>query len=184
MNIGRVVAMKCIKCGYVMEEAAPRTLVAEVRGQRLDVQVVAPQCQHCGRVVLNSKGRRMYNRAGADAYRRAHGLLTTAEISQMRSSLGMTWKQFAEYVCVGIATLKRWMGGEIQTPSLDLLVRLKADLPFAQRAADELLTRLAANSMERNTSVSITTPTTNRRARTRQVVEWPTADDAVLASAA
>ena len=59
----------------------------------------------------------------------------------------MTWKQFAEYVHVGVATLKRWMGGEIQTPSLDLLVRLKADLTFAQRAADELLSRLADNSV-------------------------------------
>ena len=48
--------MKCIKCGHVMEEAAPRDLVAEVRGESMDVQVIAPQCQHCGRVVLKQQG--------------------------------------------------------------------------------------------------------------------------------
>lgn len=164
--------MKCIKCGHAMEQAAPRTLVAEIRGERLDVQVIAPQCPQCGRVVLNSKGRRMYNRGAADAYRRTHDLLTTLELDQMRRNLGMTWKQFAEYVSVGIATLKRWMGGEIQTPSLDLLVRLKADWPFAQRAAEELLTRLAANSTEYKSSVVTMTLAGGRRARSRQVIEW------------
>jgi putative zinc finger/helix-turn-helix YgiT family protein len=162
--------MKCIKCGHAMELATPRTLVAEVRGEHLEVQVVASHCPSCGRVVLNSKSRRMYNRAAADAYRRAHDLLTTSELDQMRRNLGMTWKQFAEYVCVGIATLKRWMGGELQTPSLDSLVRLKADLSFAQRAADELLTRLVANSAEYAVSVSTATPATSRRAR--QVIVW------------
>ena len=46
----------------------------------------------------------MYSRAGADAYRRAHDLLTTSELDQMRKNLGMTWTQFAEYVHVGVAT--------------------------------------------------------------------------------
>src|SRR5579864_112102 len=131
--------MKCIKCGHQMEGEALRTLTAEVRGERVQVEVLTPQCSHCGRIVLNGKGRRMYHRAASDAYRSAHGLLTTREIDQLRRGLGMTWKQFADYVSVGLATLKRWMGGEIQSPSLDLLVRLKADLSFVQRAAEELL---------------------------------------------
>jgi putative zinc finger/helix-turn-helix YgiT family protein len=164
--------MKCIKCGHTMEPAAPATLIAEVRGERLEVQVVAPHCKHCGRVVLDSKGRRMYGRAGADAYRSRHGLLTTHQLDQMRRDLGMTWKQFAEYVSVGIATLKRWMGGEIQTPSLDLLVRLKADLNFARRAADELLTRLAANATEYMPGAAMLASPANRRTRTRPAVEW------------
>ena len=172
--------MKCIRCGHAMEEAAPRALVAEVRGERVDVQVIAPQCQHCGRVVLNSKGRRMYNRAGADAYRRAHDLLTTSEIDQMRRSLGMTWKQFAEYVHVGVATLKRWMGGEIQTPSLDLLVRLKADLSFAQRAADELLSRLADNEV----SMPASQVNRHRTPRVHREIKWPLAVDGGLPTAA
>jgi len=88
----------------------------------------------------------------------------------------MTWKQFAEYVCVGIATLKRWMGGEIQTLSLDALVRLKADLTFAQQAADELLVRLAANSAAYTETVEVMAPSTIRRNRRRPAQAWTAVD--------
>ncbi len=176
--------MKCIKCGHAMEAESARTMMAEVRGEHLQVQVVAPQCSHCGRIVLKGKSLRAYHRTASDAYRRAHDLLTTPELDRMRRSLGMTWKQFAEYVCVGSATLKRWMGGEIQTQSLDLLVRLKADLTFAQCAAEQLLIRLAANSVEYKTAVSIAAPAVNRRIRTRPVVEWQQHGDTGLADAA
>lgn len=151
--------MKCIKCGHAMEPAVPLALSAEVRGERFEVQVVAAKCAHCGRVLLNSKARRMYHRAGSDGYRRQHGLLTAAEIDRLRRNLGMTWKRFAEYANIGIATLKRWMGGEIQTPSLDLLVRLKADPSFAQRALEELLARLVPDSA----NVQIVDPAMHRR---------------------
>ena len=167
--------MKCIKCGHSMEPAKARTLNAEVRGESMDVTVVAPACSHCGRVVLNSKGRRMYNRASADEYRRRHDLATTSELDQMRRSLGMTWKQFAEYSGIGIATLKRWMGGEIQSPSLDRLVRLSADLEFVQRAANELFARLVANAPS---SIPTTTFTPASRGRVRPVVEWQQTIDA------
>ena len=127
--------MKCIKCGNAMVEGY-RALTAEVRGEHLPVEICVPHCSHCGRVVLKGKSRRMYHRAAADAYRKAHHLLTAVELHEMRRSLGMTWMQFAEYVGVGIATLKRWIGGEIQTPSLDRLVRLQADLTFMQEATN------------------------------------------------
>lgn len=138
--------MKCIKCGHVMGAAAPRTLNAEVRGERFAVQVVAAQCEHCGRVLLNAKARRMFHRAGSDAYRRQHGLLTMTELDHLRRNLGMTWRQFAGYVGIGIATLKRWIGGEIQSDAYNSLVRLKADLNYVEQAASDLLTRLTENS--------------------------------------
>ena len=163
--------MKCIKCGHGMEPAAPLTLSAEVRGERFTVKVVAAECADCGRVVLNSKARRMYHRAGSDAYRQQHGLLTAAEIDRLRRNLGMTWKQFAEYMNVGIATLKRWMGGEIQTPSLDLLVRLKADPSFAQRALEELLSRSVRDSL----NVQAVVPGMHRRRISSECFDQPVA---------
>jgi putative zinc finger/helix-turn-helix YgiT family protein len=174
--------MKCIKCGAAMESASRRNLVATVRGEELEVQVVAPQCSGCGRVVLTRSSRRMYDRAAADAYRRAHSLLTTSEMDDMRRNLGMTWKQFAEYIPIGIATLKRWLSGEIQSPSLDSLVRLRADLSFAQRATEELMTRLVAHSVKSETTA---VTTTSRRVRARWAVEWaPQAANTSLATAA
>lgn len=150
--------MKCIKCGHTMDMEASRMLDAEVRGEHVQVEVIAPHCSQCGRVVLTARGRRMYSRAAADAYRGRHELLQARQIDQMRKSLGMTWKQFAEYVGVGVATLKRWMRGEIQTAALDSLVRLKADPSYAQRALDELLGRLMADA-----SLQTVEPATPRR---------------------
>ncbi len=136
--------MKCIKCGHTMEPEGPRTVEAEIRGSHVTVSVVAPACPNCGRVALLGKTVRAYHRAVSDAYRQHVGLLTTQELDRLRCDLRMTWKEFAEYVFVGIATLKRWLRGEIQTQALDRLVRLRADLPFLEKTASELAGRLAS----------------------------------------
>lgn len=136
--------MKCIRCGHTMEPEAPRTVDAELRGLQLSVTVVAPQCPSCGRVAISGKTARAYHRAVSDAYRRKTGLLTTDDINRLRRDLAMTWHEFSEYVFVGIATLKRWMQGEIQSQALDRLVRLRSDLPFLEQTASELVVRLSA----------------------------------------
>ena len=134
--------MRCAKCGAATELDVLQTLTAEGRGESVTVQARAGRCGGCGRVILTSKGRRAYHRACSDAYRRLHGLLTTSEIDGLRRNLGMTWKQFADYVDVGIASLKRWMAGEIQSSSMDALVRYRADHEYAQRETAKLLSRL------------------------------------------
>ena len=142
--------MKCIKCGYVVEPEAPRTVEAELKGEKVSVELSAPQCANCGEVVLLGKRVRAYHRAVSDAYRRKVGLLTMDEIDRLRRNLDMTLPEFASYVSVGIATLKRWRRGEIQTEALDRLVRLRADLQYAERAASELRARLARVAMTRD----------------------------------
>ena len=135
--------MKCIKCGHAVEPEAPRSVEAELKGERVSVALNAPQCMNCGRVVILGKNARAYHRAVSDAYRRKVGLLTIDEIDRLRRDLKMTWPEFAGYVFVGIATLKRWRRGEIQTQALDRLVRLRADPRFIEMAAKELNARLA-----------------------------------------
>ena len=135
--------MKCIKCGNVVEPEAPRTVETELKGERISVEFSAPQCTHCGDVVILGRHVRAYHRAVSDAYRRKVGLLTTDEIDSLRHDLGMTLPEFASYVCVGVATLKRWRRGEVQTEALDRLVRLRADLQYVEAAASELRARLA-----------------------------------------
>lgn len=135
--------MKCIKCGHVVEPEAPRTVDAELKGERVTVTLNAPQCAHCGRVVILGRNVRAYHRAVSDAYRRKVGLLTMDEIESLRRDLKMTLPEFASYVFVGIATLKRWRRGEIQTQALDRLVRLRADPGFLEEAKAELDRRLA-----------------------------------------
>lgn len=85
----------------------------------------------------------------SDAYRRKVGLLTIGEIDRLRRNLAMTWTEFADYVSIGIATLKRWRRGEIQTQALDRLVRLKADPRFIEKALSDLHARLANAAVQR-----------------------------------
>ena len=139
--------MKCIKCGHVVEPEAPRTVDAELKGEHVSVTLDAPQCAHCGRVVILGKSVRAYHRAVSNAYRRKVGLLTMDEIDRLRRNLNMTWPEFARYVFVGIVTLKRWKRGEIQTQALDRLVRLRADPRFLEEAASELHVRLAGAAL-------------------------------------
>lgn len=134
--------MKCIKCGQRVEPEALRTFDAELRGRRVSVRLRVPWCAPCNRPVILGQKVRAYHRVVSDAYRREVGLLTTGEIDGFRRSLNMTWPEFADYLFIGIATLKRWNRGEIQTQALDRLVRLRADPSFLERAASELHERL------------------------------------------
>ena len=134
--------MKCIKCGHPVGPEALRAVDAELKGERVSVTLNVPQCGHCGRVVILGKHSRAYHRAVSEAYRRKMGLATVEEIDGLRRSLRMTWPEFANYVAVGIATIKRWKRGEIQTQALDRLVRLQADPRFLEEARNKLKARL------------------------------------------
>ena len=135
--------MKCMDCGHIVEPEAPRTVEAEVEGENVSVELNAPQCGKCGKVVLLGKHLRAYHRAASDAYRRKIGLLTTDRIDRLRRSLGMTLPEFARCVSISLATLKRWRRGEIQTGALDRVVRLRAKL--ALRQAEAALDRMAVS---------------------------------------
>ena len=136
-----------MKCGHVVEPEALRTVEAELKGEHVSVELNASQCANCGEVVLLGKHVRAYHRAVSDAYRRKVGLLTMDELDSLRRDLKMTLPEFADYVFVGIATLKRWRRGEIQTQALDRLVRLRADPRFLEEAKAELDRRLAVAAL-------------------------------------
>lgn len=140
--------MKCIKCGHPVEPEALRVVDAELKGERVSVTLNVPQCGNCGRVVILGKHSRAYHRAVSEAYRRKMGLVTIEEIDGLRRNLRMTWPEFASYVAVGIATIKRWKRGEIQTQALDRLVRLQADPHFLEEARNKLKARLACASWQ------------------------------------
>ena len=55
-------------------------------------------------------------------------ILTADEIRRRRKGLGMNQRDFAEYLGVGIASLKRWEGGKTRNRSSDILIRLRTDL--------------------------------------------------------
>jgi len=67
----------------------------------------------------------------ADAYRCKKGLLTGEEIRELRKTLHLTQKHLAERMSIGIASIKRWETGTVQSASMDqaLRVHLQGKVP-------------------------------------------------------
>lgn len=124
--------MKCGNCGKGRMAIGRATVESSVRGETHAVTVEGEVCNRCGFVVFTEEQAGLYTIASADAYRKAHGLLTNAELKAARRRLGMTQQQFADRLRVGVASVKRWELGAIQDESSDRLIRLSTDLQAAQ----------------------------------------------------
>ena len=59
-------------------------------------------------------------KAIADAYRKKAGLLTSEQIKQGRKKLDLTQSELAEKLNVGIASIKRWEGVQIQSKAMNI----------------------------------------------------------------
>jgi len=81
-------------------------------------------CQECGLELATTKQAGAMQRVLADTYREKKGLLTSKEIKKKRKELKITQKELADSMRVGIASIKRWEGGIIQTSGMDQLLRL------------------------------------------------------------
>jgi putative zinc finger/helix-turn-helix YgiT family protein len=135
--------MKCFVCGTGTLRVQPAAVDANVRGESFRVEVVAEVCDHCGEVVMDDAQADAYSIASADAYRRAHGLLTTHELKAARKRLGLSQRAFAARLGVGVNSVKRWEGGAIQDESSDRLIRLCTDVEAARTNLRELESALS-----------------------------------------
>lgn len=77
------------------------------------------KCQECGAEVGTVKQTADTQRAISDAYRKAKGLLTGEEIREKRKQLGLTQQELAKRMNVGIASIKRWESGLIQSKAMN-----------------------------------------------------------------
>lgn len=118
----------------------------KVRGEPFTVETEAMVCDRCGFQVLTEEQSAAYTAAISDAYRRKHGLLTSEDLKQARKRLGFSQAQFARYLKVGIASVKRWEAGLIQDQALDELIRLKTDREYARRNVYEIENLLGLQS--------------------------------------
>lgn len=117
--------MKCIKCGSKKFETKQERASVEIKGERVDYLADMDVCANCGlQVASDDQMHSSYVRA-SDAYRAKHQLLTSQEIIGFRNNMSMTQEQFAEYLGVGVASLKRWENGAVQEKASDELMRLK-----------------------------------------------------------
>jgi len=128
--------MICFKCNC--EEFAVQTAIVrqEFRGEQLDVNTPVSVCQACGWQTLGPGQTDELRKRTADAYRQKYGLLTSAEIVSRRKSLEMSQREFADFLRVGEASVKRWETWQVQDDSSDELMRMKCEFAMQiQQAA-------------------------------------------------
>jgi putative zinc finger/helix-turn-helix YgiT family protein len=113
-------------------------LTGERNGESFVVNVPGVVCQKCGFSTISSKQSGKFTQAVSDAYRRAHGLLTGPDLQRLRKQLDMSQVEFAEYLGVGAASVKRWECGQVQDKAMDELIRLKTDPDAALRNSNML----------------------------------------------
>lgn len=113
-------------------------LVGTRNGEQFTVAVDGLECSVCDFKTIDNNHSGEFTRAISDAYRKAHGLLTEAQIRNRREKLGMTQSQFADYLGVGVASIKRWEQGQIQDKAMDELIRLKTDPEAARENLKEI----------------------------------------------
>ena len=134
--------MKCFQCGKGQLVSKSTEIAGKVRGETLTVRSEAAVCNMCGFQVLSKAQSSAYGIAVADAYRERHGLLTSKELKTIRKRLAMSQRDFAVFLGVGVASVKRWDAGLIQDEAMDRLVRLGTDPQAARTNLEQLERRL------------------------------------------
>jgi putative zinc finger/helix-turn-helix YgiT family protein len=114
--------MKCPKCHRDME-IVRKQMKSTFRGVEISYPVEIFKCPVCSLEAGTLGQTASVQKAIADAYRRDMGLLTSREIVDGRTKLGLAQQGLADKMKVGIASIKRWEGATIQTKSMDTMLR-------------------------------------------------------------
>jgi HTH-type transcriptional regulator/antitoxin MqsA len=120
--------MICLNCDSERFSAGEAEVKQEFRGEALTVKTPVMICQTCGWQTVGNDQIDELRRRTADTYRKAHNLLTSAQIRAMREALGKTQSQFAGFLRVGEASVKRWETWLVQDAGNDELIRVKCVL--------------------------------------------------------
>lgn len=126
--------MNCLRCDsheFTRQENA--VIEQEFKGEQLTVKAPAMVCTKCGWVTVGLDQLDELRRRTADAYREKHGLLTSEQIRNYRKSLKMNQLDFAAFLRVGDASVKRWETWQVQESSSDELIRAKCEMELLKR---------------------------------------------------
>jgi len=94
------------------------------RGVKIIIPIEQYRCTVCGVEAGTVNQAARIQKTIADVYRKAVNLLTGDEIVEKRKRLGLTQEGLAKRMNVGIASIKRWEGGTLQSKSMDHALRI------------------------------------------------------------
>ena len=130
--------MICLQCDN--EEFLPKqdaVIEQEFRGEAFRIQVPALACAKCGWIAVDLQQADELRKRTADAYRKKHGLLTSDEIRAFRKLLRKTQREFAAFLGVGEASVKRWETWLKQEKGNDNLMRIKCEKALLDQLAQK-----------------------------------------------
>jgi len=95
----------------------------------IDVRYIAGlhRCAACGLELADADEAATMQERLADGYRRAVGLLSGEEIRGLRLRKGLSQQALADELQIGIASIKRWETGVVQSRAMDNLLRTLLD---------------------------------------------------------
>ncbi|MCP4668871.1 MAG: DUF4065 domain-containing protein [Deltaproteobacteria bacterium] len=116
-------ALNCPKGHGPMER---KTVAKETIFRGVDIRYKADvlACPECGLETGTIKTAGATQKEIADAYRIQVGLLTGDKIKSLRKSRRLTQQQLAELMNIGVASIKRWETGLIQSKAMDRSLRV------------------------------------------------------------
>jgi putative zinc finger/helix-turn-helix YgiT family protein len=174
----------CIECGIGTLQRKITDLTGERNGEEFTVRAEGLVCPACGFKTIDNDQGGEFTRLVSDAYRAKHGLLTGIQIRQARKLLGMTQQNFAAYLKVGVASVKRWELGLIQDAAMDELMRVKTDVYTADRNRKEVIHRIAiAHHTQHSQTITWTVGVTQplQQAHEWEIAKQPEASSRVAA---
>lgn len=120
----------CPECGTPLREKRGK-LRLPVNGEEITVpDATHLSCPKCHEVVLRPDDARRFRQRALEIYRGKYGLLSADEIRSIRERFGLTQAELARLLRLGGNTLSRWEAGRnVQTASMDMLLRMIRDLP-------------------------------------------------------
>lgn len=120
----------CTSCGTLMKQQRGE-LRLPVNGEQIAVPDASHlSCPKCHEVVLRFDEARRLGEDAIAIYRSKHGLLSANEIRSIRKRFELTQGQLAQMLRLGANTISRWESGRnVQSASMDMLLRLIRDLP-------------------------------------------------------
>ena len=114
--------VRCPECGAVVEpESRSASETWNVRGDEIQVEGKLNYCPSCGSLFLDEAYDRLQE-AAYRSYRQKHCLMTPDDIRGIREGYGFSQELFSRILGIGVASLRRYEGGALQTPAIDALL--------------------------------------------------------------
>jgi len=140
--------VRCPECGAVVKpESRNASETWNVRGAEISVKGKMNYCPSCDSLFLDEAYDKLQE-AAYRSYREKHCLMSSDEIREIREGYGFSQELFSRILGIGVASLRRYEGGSLQTPAIDAVLH-SAQTPKSLMALFERNQRyLSASEIE------------------------------------